>query len=45
MNYKNLLRVEDVIINRVKNFLDENYGDVFVDTNVVIGHEKNVVMG
>jgi hypothetical protein len=29
-NYKNLLRVEDAIINRVKNFLDENYGDPFV---------------
>ena len=30
MNHRNLLRVEDVIINRAKNFLDENYGDAFV---------------
>ena len=30
MNYKNLLRIEDAIINRAKNFLDENYGDQFV---------------
>lgn len=30
MNYRNLLRIEDVIINRAKNFLDENYGDAFV---------------
>jgi len=30
MNHKNLLRVEDAIINRVKNFLDENYGDMYV---------------
>ena len=29
-NYKNLLRVEEAIVNRVKNFLDENYGDPFV---------------
>ena len=29
-NHRNLLRVEDVIINRAKNFLDENYGDAFV---------------
>ena len=31
MNYKNLLRIEDAIINRVKHFLDENYGDAFVN--------------
>lgn len=30
MNYRNLLRIEDVILNRAKNFLDENYGDAFV---------------
>ena len=30
MNYKNLLRIEDAIVNRAKNFLDENYGDKFV---------------
>lgn len=31
-NYENLLRVEEAVINRAKNFLDENYGDVFVNT-------------
>ena len=31
MNYKNLLRIEDAIINRAKSFLDENYGDKFVN--------------
>jgi hypothetical protein len=31
MNYKNLLRIEDAILNRTKNFLDENYGDAFVN--------------
>lgn len=30
MNYRNLLQIENVIINRAKNFLDENYGDKFV---------------
>ena len=30
MNYKQLLDVENAIINRAKNFLDENYGDQFV---------------
>lgn len=30
-NYKNLLNVEEAILNRAKNFLDENYGDVFVN--------------
>ena len=30
MNYKQLLDVENAIINRAKNFLDENYGDAFV---------------
>jgi len=30
-NYKNLLNIEEAIINRAKNFLDENYGEVFVD--------------
>lgn len=31
-NYENLLRVEEAVINRAKNFLDENYGDVFVNS-------------
>ena len=31
MNYKQLLDVEKAIVNRTKNFLDENYGDVFVE--------------
>ena len=30
-NYNNLLNIEESIINRAKNFLDENYGEVFVD--------------
>lgn len=30
MNYRQLLDVENAIINRAKNFLDENYGDKFV---------------
>ena len=30
-NYKNLLNIEEAIINRAKNFLDENYGEVFVN--------------
>ena len=30
-NYKNLLNVEESILNRAKNFLDENYGDVYVN--------------
>lgn len=30
MNYKNLLRVEEAIINRIRNFLDNNYGDEHV---------------
>lgn len=29
-NYNNLLNIEESIINRAKNFLDENYGEVFV---------------
>ena len=29
-NYTNLLNIEETIINRAKNFLDENYGEVFV---------------
>lgn len=29
-NYRSLLRMEEAIINRVKHFLDENYGDKFV---------------
>ena len=30
VNYKNLLRIEEAIGNRVKHFLDVNYGDKFV---------------
>ena len=30
MNFKNLLRIEEAILNRCKNFLDENYGDEYV---------------
>tara|TARA_Y100001937_G_scaffold52199_1_gene72284 strand:- start:485 stop:1174 length:690 start_codon:yes stop_codon:yes gene_type:complete len=29
-NYNNLLNVEETIVNRTKHFLDENYGEVFV---------------
>jgi len=29
-NYNNLLNIEESIINRAKHFLDENYGEVFV---------------
>lgn len=29
-NFKNLLRIEEAIANRIKNFLDEHYGDEFV---------------
>ena len=36
MNYRNLLRVEEAIVNRIKNFLDENYGENFVDRYVSI---------
>ena len=31
MNQKNLLNIEEAIVNRAKNFLDENYGDQFVN--------------
>ena len=30
INHRSLLSVEQVILNRAKNFLDENYGDAFV---------------
>lgn len=30
MNYRQLLDIENAIINRTKNFLDQNYGDKFV---------------
>ncbi len=30
VNYKSLLRMEEAIANRIKNFLDTNYGDKFV---------------
>ena len=29
-NYRSLLRIEEAIGNRIKHFLDENYGDKFV---------------
>ena len=29
-NYRNLLRVEEAIVNRIKNFLDAHYGDAYV---------------
>ncbi len=35
-NYKSLLRIEEAIINRFKHFLDENYGDKFVQRYVEI---------
>ena len=36
MNHKNLLRVEEAIINRIKHFLDEHYGDKFVTRYIEI---------
>ena len=30
INYRNLLKVEEAIVNRIKNFLDEHYGDAYV---------------
>ena len=30
-NYNNLLNIEEAIVNRAKTFLDENYGDAFVN--------------
>jgi hypothetical protein len=30
LNYKTLLSIEGAVINRIKNFLDENYGDEYV---------------
>ena len=36
VNYKNLLRVEEAIGNRVKHFLDVNYGDKFVQRYIEI---------
>ena len=35
-NYKSLLRMEEAIVNRVKHFLDENYGDKFVQRYIEI---------
>ena len=35
-NYKSLLRMEEAILNRVKHFLDENYGENFVQSYVEI---------
>jgi hypothetical protein len=40
MNHKNLLRIEDAIVNRAKNFLDENYGDQFVNKYLAILEEQ-----
>lgn len=39
-NYRNLLTIEEAIINRAKNFLDENYGEVFVDDFINILSDK-----
>ena len=36
VNYKSLLRVEEAIGNRVKHFLDVNYGDKFVQRYIEI---------
>lgn len=45
MNYKNLLRVEEAIVNRIKNFLDENYGENFVDRYVnILENEYGISM-
>ena len=30
-NYNNLLNPEQVILNRAKNFLDNNYGDAYIN--------------
>lgn len=30
INFKNLLKIEEAIVNRIKNFLDEHYGDAYV---------------
>jgi hypothetical protein len=30
INYRNLLKIEEAIVNRIKNFLDEHYGDAYV---------------
>ena len=40
MNHKNLLTIEDAIINRTKNFLDENYGDKFVSKFLEVIEEQ-----
>ena len=40
MNYRKLLDVETAIVNRVKNFLDENYGDRFVSAYLDILEEQ-----
>jgi len=36
MNHDNLLNIKEAIINRAKNFLDENYGDKFVNVYLEI---------
>lgn len=30
INFRNLLKIEEAIVNRIKNFLDEHYGDAYV---------------
>lgn len=35
-NHANLLNIEEVIINRIKNFLDEHYGDAYVSEFLAI---------
>ena len=41
MNHKNLLNIEEAIINRAKNFLDENYGDKFVNVYLDILEQEH----
>jgi len=36
VNHRNLLRVETAIVNRIKNFLDQNYGENFVQQYIDI---------
>ena len=44
MNHKNLLNIEEAIINRVKNFLDENYGDPYVNEYLDNLEEKHGIV-
>lgn len=40
MNHKRLLDVETAVVNRAKNFLDENYGDKFVSRYLDVLEEQ-----